>query len=330
MSVVSHIVVSISGITISNGKDTPSGGGIFSDTTLDGVTTTITNSTISGNTVGNGGGGVANADGLTVIEFSTITNNTAANDQGSGVLSRSNSSTRTEVLSSIISANTNTDMDFFEGTTNPFLSGGFNLIGDGNATGAFNQTGDQINVADPGLDPLGSYGGPTQTHRLQSDSPALDAALRCPPPATDQRGVTRPQDGNADSTPGCDIGSFELEEPSDITAPRVKWTVPGVNALDVAPTVNVKAKFSEEMDSDTINGKTFKLFEEGTTTKVAAAVSYDASTHKAKLNPTDSLQSGVTYRAVVTTGAEDLAGNPLDQKPNKVGNQKKTWTFTVS
>jgi hypothetical protein len=61
----------------------------------------------------------------------------------------------TEVLSTIISANTTTDVDLTDGTTNSFVSGGFNLIGDGNATGAFNQTGDQIiDVADPGLDPL--------------------------------------------------------------------------------------------------------------------------------------------------------------------------------
>ena len=63
--------------------------------------------------------------------------------------------TRTEVLSSIISANTNTDVDFVNGTTNSFVSNGYNLIGDGNATGAFNQTGDQTGVADPGLDLLG-------------------------------------------------------------------------------------------------------------------------------------------------------------------------------
>ena len=45
-------------------------------------------------------------------------------------------------------------MDFVDGTTNSFVSKGYNLIGDGNATGAFNQTGDQIGVTDPGLDPL--------------------------------------------------------------------------------------------------------------------------------------------------------------------------------
>jgi hypothetical protein len=31
----------------------------------------------------------------------------------------------------------------------------------------------------------------------------------------------------------------------------------------------------------------------------------------------------------VTTGAQDLAGNALDQKPNIADNQSKSWKFTV-
>jgi hypothetical protein len=32
---------------------------------------------------------------------------------------------------------------------------------------------------------------------------------------------------------------------------------------------------------------------------------------------------------VVTTGAKNLAGNRLDQKPNKRGQQSMSWTFTT-
>jgi hypothetical protein len=189
------------------------GGGIYSESSLSPLNrrTTVTNSTISGNTATTTGGGVYNNFGLTIIEFSTITNNTAPSGKGSGVSSQGSDSARTNVLSSIISANTNTDVDFVGSDTNTFVSKGYNLIGDGNATGAFNQTGDQTGVRDPKFDPLGSYGGPTQTHRLQSDSPAVDAGpptdgdpIACPPPATDQRGVRRPQGES------CDSGAFEL------------------------------------------------------------------------------------------------------------------------
>ena len=62
-------------------------------------------------------------------------------------------------------------MDFvndFSTPTNSFVSRGYNLIGDGNATGAVNQTG----VAVPGLGALSDNGGPTQTHALLGGSQA--------------------------------------------------------------------------------------------------------------------------------------------------------------
>ena len=101
--------------------------------------------------------------------------------------------TRTDVLSSIISANTNSDVDFVLGTAdNTCLSKGFNRIGDGNVTTAFNTPGDLSLVMLPGLGPLASNGGPTQTHAVLKGSPAIErGALRgCPP--TDQRGKRRP------------------------------------------------------------------------------------------------------------------------------------------
>ncbi len=79
-------------------------------------------------------------------------------------------------------------MDFvndFSTPTNSFVSRGYNLIGDGNATGAVNQTG----VAVPGLGALSDNGGPTQTHALLGGSQARDAGppadgdpVACPPP----------------------------------------------------------------------------------------------------------------------------------------------------
>jgi Bacterial Ig-like domain len=314
--------------TFSDNRANLRGGGIFPDTTFFGETTTITNSTISGNIAQTSGGGVYNNDGLTEIEFSTITKNTAPNDQGSGVASVGNDRTSTEVLSSIISANTNTDVDFVNDTTNTFVSNGYNLIGDGNATGAFNQTGDQTGVADPGLDPLNSYGGPTQTHRLQSDSPAIDAGpptdgdpTACPPPDTDQRGVSRPQGST------CDIGSFELEKPPDTTAPKVISTFPR-NGGEVGPAANIRATFSEDMLEDSVINA-FKLFRKGSTNQIDAVVTYNAATDIATLNPTNNLRRGVTYKAVVTTVAEDMAGNQLDQNDSRGGLQQKVWFFEI-
>ncbi|NTW04126.1 MAG: hypothetical protein HGA19_23120, partial [Oscillochloris sp.] len=57
--------------------------------------------------------------------------------------------------------------------------------------------------SDPLLSTLADNGGNTQTLAISLDSPALNTGSDCP--ATDQRGVTRPQLGS------CDIGAFELK-----------------------------------------------------------------------------------------------------------------------
>ena len=131
----------------------------------------------------------------------------------------------------------------------------------------------------------------------------------------------------------------------DATAPMVKGTTPANAATGVAPGANVTATFSEAMNADTLRDPTslrsavFKLERknpDGTTTAVLAKVSYAATTtstgakvYKATLNPDANLQLRKTYVATVTTGAEDVAGNALDQDPTVAGNQPKIWSFKV-
>jgi Bacterial Ig-like domain len=83
------------------------------------------------------------------------------------------------------------------------------------------------------------------------------------------------------------------------------------------------------MASTSINASTRKLFKVGTTAAVDATISYSASARRATLNPNANLQLGTEYRAVVTTGVRDLAGNQLDQDPDASGRQKKEWFFRV-
>ncbi|MCA9978928.1 MAG: hypothetical protein KC413_24375, partial [Anaerolineales bacterium] len=61
-----------------------------------------------------------------------------------------------------------------------------------------------ILFSDPLLGALAENGGPTQTRALSSGSPAIDAGNNAVCPATDQRGIVRPQGG------GCDVGAYEL------------------------------------------------------------------------------------------------------------------------
>jgi hypothetical protein len=128
--------------------------------------------------------------------------------------------------------------------------------------------------------------------------------------------------GNADPTPARRYWFIDV----DTTAPTLISTVPKADATGVDRTTNVTATFSEEMMASSINGTTFKLFKKGSTTKIGASVVYpnpdpNSPPDTAKLDPTNSLRSGVTYKAVVTTGAKDLAGKPLAQQ--------YSWFFTV-
>jgi len=78
--------VAISGLTIRNGRDDTTGGGINNES---GATLTITNSTLSGNTAGSvnnpavEGGGIFNSGTLTIVS-STVSANTAGGTSGSG------------------------------------------------------------------------------------------------------------------------------------------------------------------------------------------------------------------------------------------------------
>jgi hypothetical protein len=115
----------------------------------------------------------------------------------------------------------------------------------------------------------------------------------------------------------------------DITKPKVSGVVPAENATAIRPYENLTATFSEAMKASTINSTTFKLFKKGSTTAITSTVNYDPTAKKVYLNPWLELESEVTYKAVVTTGAKDLAGNALDQNPTLTGNQQKVWYFTT-
>ena len=242
--------VTVTGSTISNNTAGDDGGGIFSDTNLSSQTTVITNSTISGNTAGDSGGGIFNLDGLTRIVSSTVTGNQAA--MGGGVSSFDDNGTSTEVSSTIIAGNTATtdgagsDVASQSGTntTSSFVSQGFNLIGDGQHASVdfFSVTnpdndlvGTTANPLDPRLGDLADNGGPTQTHALLLDSPAIDAdnsAL-----STDGRGLVRAVDFEfvANASNGSDIGAFELQTTDPLSIPLVVASASGLADGNITP-----------------------------------------------------------------------------------------------
>jgi len=107
--------------------------------------------------------------------------------------------------------------------------------------------------------------------------------------------------------------------------PIVSSVGPPDGATEVAVATNVRATFSEAMDAQTINARTFELTEQGSSAPIAAAVSYGAKTKKATLNPNADLEPQTTYTATVkggANGAKDAAGNALATD--------KVWSFTTA
>lgn len=97
-----------------------------------------------------------------------------------------------------------------DGVVLPTSFGG-NVVSDSGA-GVFTQPSDKVST-NPLLLPLADNGGKTLTYDLDPASPAIDAATTsglasCP--AVDQRGATRPQDGNGDTLAVCDAGAVEV------------------------------------------------------------------------------------------------------------------------
>lgn len=99
------------------------------------------------------------------------------------------------------------------------ISQGYN-IESGTGCG-FTATGDQQNMsaAQLNLAPLANNGGPTWTHGLTPGSAAIDQG-NCPTITADQRGYPRPIDepGVPNAADGCDVGAFELQVPTAVTA----------------------------------------------------------------------------------------------------------------
>ncbi|HZO30308.1 MAG TPA: right-handed parallel beta-helix repeat-containing protein [Chloroflexota bacterium] len=89
----------------------------------------------------------------------------------------------------------------------PVASSDYNLE-DQNTCG-FNAAHDIVNT-NPSLGALRFDNSRTEVHPLPPTSPAVDVFDGCVD-YRDQRGVTRPQDGNQNGTPRCDIGAYELK-----------------------------------------------------------------------------------------------------------------------
>jgi hypothetical protein len=101
-------------------------------------------------------------------------------------------------------------------------------------------------------------------------------------------------------------------------APTVTKQVPAVNAVAVSRFVNVTASFSE--DVGLFSGTTFRLNKASTGVAVTSAVTYNATTHVATLNPSATLAANTKYTAVLSNALKDADGNRIPAT---------SWSFTT-
>jgi Bacterial Ig domain/RTX calcium-binding nonapeptide repeat (4 copies) len=277
-------------------------------TGLDG-TCNVTDGCFSENNAGFGGGLMVDLQ-VAHLNNVTITNN-RGNDAGGIYHFSGGASVHILTLNnSIVAGNLNTDgqpADCSSVGIGGVRSEGYNLVGTGTGCPS-GGTGD-LTTSDPKLGVLRDNGGPTKTHELLTDSPAIDAGpptsgdTICPPPSTDQRGVNRPQDGNGDSISRCDIGAFEVDQPPSVKIDQASGQAESTSTSPISFTVVFNEPVSGFTDFDvTLSGTAG-----ATTAVVTEQAPNDGTTYDVAVSGMTT--SGTVIASIPANKAQDADGN---------------------
>jgi uncharacterized protein (TIGR03437 family) len=154
-----------------------------------------------------------------------------------------------------------------------------------------------------------TYAGVTATF-----TPTASLSASLPYTATITTGV---QDLSGNALAANYVWTFTTGAAPNLTPPTVSSTVPASGSTNVPVGNALSATFSEALNPLTINTATF-LLKQGATV-VSGAVNYAGIT--ATFTPTASLAPNLPFTAPITTGVQDLSGNPM--AANYV------WSFTT-
>lgn len=187
----------LSDCTVSSNTATTAGGGLFNSRNSK---LTLSKTTVSGNKAPNAtGGGLYNRGSLSLSRC-TVSGNSGTT--GGGLYNRGSTNLRSTIVAG------NSKQPNGAGAPSDLagdaVSASFSLIGIGGSGGLVNGVAHNlVGVSNPGLGPLGDYGGLTRTIPLLPGSPAINAGTAAVGASTDQRG--KPIVGL------IDIGAFESQ-----------------------------------------------------------------------------------------------------------------------
>ena len=121
---------------------------------------------------------------------------------------------------------------------------------------------------------------------------------------------------------------FKTGTASSLTQPGLVKTIPANLATNVPLNQAISATFTEAMNPLTLTTATFLLYQGSSLsgTPIPATITYAPTNFIATLTPTALLTANTTYTVTVTTGAQDLNGNPLLVN---IGPPPNPWTFTT-
>ncbi|RME88037.1 MAG: hypothetical protein D6770_07895, partial [Anaerolineae bacterium] len=213
---------------------------------------TVTNSTFANNQVQQRGGGIYILNSSLTVTNSTFSDNQAG--EGGGIY---NLDSTLHLRNTILANSQGGGKDCFnDGGT--LVEDTHNLI-ENNAASP-NNCGTPTQTGDPNLGPLQDNGGPTQTMALGAGSPAIDNGDNAVCPATDQRGVARPQGI------GCDIGAYEYEDlipPTVVATSLLPSYTTGPTSFTVTFNENVNDPVGNTDPDDVTNPANYILVEAG-------------------------------------------------------------------
>lgn len=205
--------VNLTGSTLESNLANFEGGGIFNVGNTQVINATIANNTVPSGASPSRGGGIANAANngfpndpqvILALYHATLHGNSAG--LGGGLHNLRANAAQVQIHNSAFgdAGSGQTGGDIVNGGDGE-LTGTHNLIESAAASGGLlNDVAGNIVGSPAAFVGLGDFGGLTRTVSFDTTSPLVDSADSSTCPATDQRGIDRPQGD------GCDMGAVEL------------------------------------------------------------------------------------------------------------------------